>query len=232
LRKLLLFLILALLCFTASVGLAYEPYYKYIHTKNPKLKPHEIETIISANRKYSTKYGVDIFWHLCKTGHESSFKPSIGSTFVVGGHKYNNEPCYGIEAIQVEVVKDMYPSLSEKQIRHKLLNDLAFAIEVSYRLDYANKLHAKKMNYSTDYQRRAVGIILYNSGVGSWRRYHTGLAKWLRTGKKLEDIRVSDWSELRLNFREVYSLNYYSSILTQAAILRKIVANSSVPEAK
>src|ERR1039458_2476159 len=79
---------------------AAEPYYAYIHSKNPKLSPGQIGEILKANQTYSAKYKVNMYWHLCKTGHESEFKPTVGNSFVVGGKKYNNEPCYGIECLQ------------------------------------------------------------------------------------------------------------------------------------
>ncbi len=212
---------------TATAVNAPDPYYVYIHKANKKLKPRAIAEIINANKKYSSKYGVSMFWHMCKTGYESKFNSETGDTFVVGGHKYNNEPCYGIECLQVSTVRGMHPELTDAQIKHKLLHDYTFSVECAYRLDFANKLEAYKKGYKSEYANRVFILIVYNSGVGSWKKYHQGLSKYIKRGGKLEKITLMDWKELRLNFREIYSLNYYSKILEQVDILNGIIHSPS-----
>lgn len=206
----------------APVG---EPYFLYVHKTNPKLRNSEIAEIVSANKINSEKYHVNMFWHVSKSGYESGFKTEIGKTFVAAGHKYNSEPCYGIECLQVSTVHGMYPKLTAKQIKHKLLYDYAFAIEAAYRLDYANQQDATHLGFTSNYTNRVVSLILYNAGGGSWRKYHESLHRYLKKGGKLETITVLDWKKLGLNFREIFSLNYYVHILIQADILKGIIQN-------
>jgi len=214
-----LLLLLSILFSSWGVSSAADPYYLYIHAKNPKLRPYQVAEIIAANRRSSTKYKANMYWHMCKMGHESGFKTEIGTAFTVGGRKYDNEPCYGIERMQLDVVAGMYPKMPLDKIKKALLNDYSFSIEAAYRLDHANRENAYNLGFKSEYQNRVVGLIIYNSGLGSWKKYHYSLGKYLKTGGKLEDLTLRDWTTYRLNFREVYSLNYYSGILTEACIL-------------
>lgn len=206
-----------------------DPYYAYVKARNNKLRPREIAAIINANKKFSALYHVDMFWHMSKTGHESGYDSTIGSTFVVGGHKYNNEPCYGIECLEVSTVRGMYPNLTDSQIKYKLLHDYPFSIECAYRLDSANSKSALKMGFKSTYTNRVVTIIIYNSGLGNWRKHHYNLARYIKRGGKLEDLSVKDWKKLHLSFHEVYSLNYYVNVLEQADILSNTIKNMATP---
>lgn len=208
-----------------------DPYYLYVKHKNPKLKPREIASIINANRKYSSIYHVDMFWHLSKTGYEAGFNATTGETFIVGGHKYNSEPCYGIECLEVSTVKGMYPNLTNEQIKYRLLHDYPFAIECAYRLDYANQRVANRMGFKSVYQNRVVTIIIYNSGLNNWHRYHYNLAKYIKSGAKLEDLSVKDWKRLHLSFREIYSLNYYVDVTEEADCLEGFIRDAAVTPA-
>lgn len=204
----------------APVG---EPYFLYVHRTNPRLKTSEISEIVSANKINSQKYNIPMFWHMCKTGYESGFKPEIGRSFVVAGHKYNSEPCYGIEALLVSTVRGMYPKLTAKQIKHNLLYHYNFAIEVAYRLDYANKATALRKGFTTTYSTRVAGLIMYNCGEGSWNKYHMNIAKCLKKGEKLENLTIMDLKKLDMNFREMFSINYYIRVLAQADTLNEII---------
>ncbi|VVB50676.1 Uncharacterised protein [uncultured archaeon] len=199
--------------------LAYDPYYIYIQKRNPRLKPGQIAEIIAANREFSKKYHQSMFWHMAKTGHESGYKPEIGTEFTIAGRRYNNEPCYGIECLQADVVAGMYPKIPLSVIKWRLLHDFRFSIEAAYRLDMANQIKATKWGFKSEYQNRVVTLITYNCGPGSWQKYHVGISKYLKSGKKLEDITLAECSKLGMSFREFYSLNYYSNIITQARIL-------------
>lgn len=229
LRKLLLTIAL-LLWF--GVSYAADPYYMFVHRLNPKLTPAEIGTIISSNKRCSYKYKTSMYWHMVRTAHESEFTPTVGTEFKIAGKTYNSEPCYGVEAIQLSAVRDMYPNMSEAQIKKKLMKDLDFAIECSYRLDYANQKSAFKMGFTNVYQNRVVGTILYNAGLGNWKRYHQGLAKYLKEGNKLEDMTIRQWGKYKVNFREVYSLNYYAGVLRRSNQLDWYRIKYSTPEGK
>ena len=206
-----------------------DPYYLFVKHKNPKLKPREVASIINANRKYSALYHVDMFWHMSKSSHESGFDSTIGKTFTVGGHKYNNEPCYGIECLEVSTVKGMYPNLTDEQIKNRLLHDYPFAIECAYRLDASNQKAAEKLGYKTTYKNRVVTIIIYNAGLGNWKKYHYNLARYVKTGRKLEDLSVKDWKKYHLSFREIYSLNYYINVTEEADLLEGFIKDAVVP---
>lgn len=203
-----------------------DPYYQYVAYKNPKLRPREIAEIINANRKFSEKYHVSMFWHMCKSGYESGFKTGVGDSFY--GDKL--EPCYGIERLQVKTVVGMVPSSYTKdRIRTKLQHDNTFAIEQAYKLDAANRTSAYRMGYKTVYENEVVGLILYNAGLGNWKNYHYNLGRYLRHGNKLEDLSVKKWREYHFNFREIYSLNYYVNILTESDKLNQIIRDSATP---
>jgi hypothetical protein len=224
LKKVILLLLVVLLWAGQSFCASAEPYYRYIRSKNPKLSPAEIGMFIAANKKYSEKYDISMYWHICKTGHESKFKSSVGNPFSIGGRRYDNEPCYGPERLQIESIRDMFPNLTEEQIKYRLLHNISFSVEASYRLDYANKRHALKMGYTTPYQIRVVSLLLYNCGIGSWKRKHASMAKYLRAGGKLEDLTVLKWSKLGFILNEVYSMNYYVNILRESDRLDAVFA--------
>lgn len=213
-----------------SIAQAADPYYLYIQELNPRLKPGQIAEIIAANREFSEKYKQSMFWHMCKTGHESGFKPEIGSSFRVAGMRYNNEPCYGIECLQLDVVTGMYPKMPKALVKWRILHDFRFSIEAAYRLDWANQQKALKWGFKDPYQNRVVTTIVYNCGVGNWKKYHIGISKYLKSGKKLENITLADCSKLRMSFREFYSLNYYSNIITQSRVLTYFINNNPTPK--
>ena len=220
-------LIFTMLCAIALSGVPYgDPYYRFIAKQNSKLRPSEIAIIINANRKYSTKYSVSMYWHICKTAWESGFKKGVGDTFY--GDKI--EPCYGIERLQVKTVLGMIAkTYTRERVKYLLQNDYSFAIEQSYKLDSLNQRSAFRMGYKTAYNNRVVGLILYNAGLGNWQKYHYNLGKYLKRGNKLEDLSVREWRRYSLGFHEVYSLNYYVNILDESDRLQKFIQNQVEP---
>jgi hypothetical protein len=227
--KVLLFALVTYGLYVASAGSSVpsgDPYYKFVASKNPGLRSWEIAEIINANRKFSAKYHVDMFWHMSKTAWESGFKKGTGNTFY--GDKL--EPCYGIERLQVKTVVGMVPkTLTKERIAYKLQNDYTFAIEQAYKLDSANLASAYKMGYRTAYSYRVVGLILYNAGLGNWKKYQYNLGRYLKRSNRLEDLSVTVWRKYNFNFREIYSLNYYINVLTESEKLKRFIQDATIP---